>query len=287
MKSTLVALLISISLAASAAAPEDAYVAARDAYTKTLEPLDKPNPNPAAASDDTFLKAQDAARADLETQLRAIIGPVSVKGFTGDGKINIESLIEGYEDYGKLDALAFASADGKTDLLVTTTTLAERWLKAHEKWWNENNVPQQLDAALTTGAFYTQAIANGAAFDPYVTLPITAKTTPAAAVLMGQSQDIGPVTPDRIVVATVQGGRLYIVNAPLRAKVTLTSACLRLWKDAEKKAAKIADSDRAERMRAGGDRAFHVCFTERAKQESFFQPATRQAQDILDTLTSR
>src|SRR5262249_22680549 len=150
----LAAVLIAMPLAASAASPEDAYVAARDAYTKTLQKLDTPNPNPAVASDDKFLKAQDAARADLEKQLRAIVGPVSVKGFTGAGKINLESLIEGYEDYGKLDGMVFAGPDDKTQLVVTTTGLLGRWLKAHAKWWNENNVPQRVDAALRSGAFY-------------------------------------------------------------------------------------------------------------------------------------
>ena len=287
MRYALAALLIAMPLAASAASPEDAYVAARNAYTKKLEPLDKPNPNPAAASDDKFLKAQDAARADLEKQLRAIVGPVAVKGFTGAGKINLESLISGYEDFGKLDGLTFAGPDDKTQLVVTTTGLLDRWLKAHRKWWNENNVPQRVDAALKSDSFYTQAIGTGAAVMPYVQLPVTAQGKPAAALLVARAQDIGPRAPDELIVSAVRGGRLYVLSTPTAAKVTMIPACERLWTDALTKAEKMQGTDAAERVREAGDRALHACFAERAKKESFFPAATRQAQDFLKLLPSQ
>jgi hypothetical protein len=287
MRSALVALLIAMPIAASAAAPEDAYIAARDAYTKKLEPLDKPNPNPAAASDDAFLKAQDAARADLEQQLRAIVGPVAVKGFSGAGKINLESLISGYEDFGKLDGLTFAGPDDKTQLVVTTTGLLDRWLKAHRKWWNDNNVPQRVDAALKSGSFYTQAIGNGAAVMPYVQLPMPAGGKPVAALLVARAQDIGPRAPDELIVSAMRGKRLYVLSTPAAAKMTMIPACEQLWTAALKKAEKMQNSDAGERVREAGDRALHTCFAERAKKESFFPAATRQAQDFLSRLPSQ
>jgi len=287
MKSTLAALLIAFPLAASAAGPEDAYVAARDAYTKKLEPLDKPDPNPAHQSDDTFLKAQDAARADLEKQLRAIVGPVAVKGFTGAGKINLESLISGYEDFGKLDGLLFAGPHDKTQLVVTTTGLLDRWLKAHEKWWNENNVPRRVDAALKSDSFYTQAIGNGAAVMTYVQLPVPTQAKPVAAMLVARAQDIGPRAPDELIVSAVRGGRLYVLSTPAAAEVTMIPACEQLWTAALKKAEKVQGSDAAERVREAGDRALHKCFAERAKKESFFSAAMRQAQDFLGRLPSQ
>jgi hypothetical protein len=43
--------------------------------------------------DDAGTKAEDAARADLEEQLRAILGPLAYKGF-GPSKLNLDSLYE-------------------------------------------------------------------------------------------------------------------------------------------------------------------------------------------------
>jgi len=287
MRYTLAALLIAMPLAASAASLEDTYVAARDGYTKTLTALDKPNPNPTAGPDEKFLKAQDDARADLERQLRTIVGPVAVKGFTGAGKINLESLVEGYEDFGKLDGLVYSGPDDKTPLLVTTTGLLGRWLKAHGKWWSDNNIPKGVDAALKSGAFYTQAIGTGAAFTPYVTLPVASATQPTVAMLVGQAQDIGPVAPDELIVAAVRGGRLYLISAPAAEKVTRLPACDQLWNAALKKAEKMQGSDAQERVREEGDKAARACFAERAKKETFFSAGIRQAQDFLGRLPSQ
>jgi hypothetical protein len=42
-----------------------------------------------------------------------------------------------------------------------------------------------------------------------------------------------------------------------------------------------------ERVHQDGDKAFRACFAERAKKETFFQAATRQAQDFLSRLPSQ
>ena len=75
----------------AAAAPsslEDRYVAARDAAIKKLKPL-----YDAGTMDDDGTRVEDTARADLEAQLRAILGPVVYAGF-GPGKLNLGSLFE-------------------------------------------------------------------------------------------------------------------------------------------------------------------------------------------------
>src|SRR5262245_47731206 len=115
MKFVSVVLLVLLPVAASAAAasPEDTYIAARDQHVAKLTELDKPSDTPAGTPDERMQKAEEAARADLEQQLRKIIGRVAVKGFDGDGKLNIDSLTPGYEGFGKLDSLAFTSQDGK------------------------------------------------------------------------------------------------------------------------------------------------------------------------------
>src|SRR3974377_86613 len=66
--------------------------------------------------------------AELQKQLRAIVGPVS--GVQGEGKLHLDTLSEGDLGTGALDALDF---DAGEDRIVTVTTTAplQRWLKEH------------------------------------------------------------------------------------------------------------------------------------------------------------
>ena len=65
---------------------EDRYVASRDAAIKKLKPL-----YDAGGMDDAATEAEGVARADLEAQLRVILGPLDYAGF-GPGKLNLGSL---------------------------------------------------------------------------------------------------------------------------------------------------------------------------------------------------
>jgi hypothetical protein len=196
--------LLTAGAAPAQSSPDDRYVASREAAIKKLKPL-----YDAGAMDDAGTKAEDAARANLEVQLRAILGPFAYKGF-GPGKLNLDSLYEGDEGFGTLDGLRFDSDIGKTgatagihdadghyiepkaDIIVTTQTLFARWLRAHKKWWDKGlkNVPQQIGAALRNDSFYTQAISTGAAVVKFNDLPIAkpASTTLAYAMLAARTQ---------------------------------------------------------------------------------------------------
>jgi len=64
---------------------------------------------------DEVARAQhQRARADLEQQLRRIIGPSEIKGFAKEGELNLDSLSSGFMGFGLLDALAYVSPDEKT-----------------------------------------------------------------------------------------------------------------------------------------------------------------------------
>src|SRR5258708_5422074 len=117
MKSTLVALML-LSGAAAAASFEETYFAARDAYIDKLKP-----PGINVDVDEAVLKQEQLARADLEKQLRQIVGPVEIKGFAAPGKSNLDTLFKGDQGFGLLDGLVYSSTDDKTHVVVTTDAL--------------------------------------------------------------------------------------------------------------------------------------------------------------------
>src|SRR5262245_39433252 len=141
MKSILVALLVSISAAAWAASLEESYFAARDGYIDKLKP-----PEPNVDVDDNMRKQEEVARGDLENQLRQIIGTSDIKGFSAQGKSNLDTLFKGDAGFGLLDGLVYSSADEKTHIIVTTEALLDHWLRDHKDWWGPAvaNVPQDV-----------------------------------------------------------------------------------------------------------------------------------------------
>jgi hypothetical protein len=107
-------------LSNAAAAPlspslEDRYIAARDqAIQKFSKEYD------AGKFDDAAQKAEDAARADLQAQLSAILGEPAYPGF-GPAALNVETLSKGDEGFGMLDGLQFDANVGKTERKLVRT----------------------------------------------------------------------------------------------------------------------------------------------------------------------
>src|SRR5262249_28844335 len=149
---TMLILLAAAYADASAASPLDDYIAARDGYLAKLKDSD-------IIGDDAARAAHEGALSELEARLRKIVGPSALKGFPAEGKINLDSLAEGYEGFGLLDGLVYASADNATRIVVTTRELLDKWLAAHAKWWGDKtDMPPGLEAALKSEAFHTQAL---------------------------------------------------------------------------------------------------------------------------------
>lgn len=295
MKYILVALLALIPVAAAAASLEHSYFAARDGYIDKFKPAETN-----VDLDEAGRKQEELARGDLENQLRRIIGPSDIKGFSGPGKINLDTLFQGYSGFGLLDGLLYSSADDKTHVVVTTGALLDHWLREHKDWSGpaDANMPQDTAAALKSDTFYTQALRTDAAIAKYAELPVAkpANAKFAFAMLAARSQDIGPRTPDEIIVAVVSGGRIYVLTAPAKAKIGPEPACQRIWRDATRKAAKahaayvasgLKDNklfEQSTRLEEEGDAAFRRCFAQQAKGRSFVAALTRQAQGLIDRL---
>jgi hypothetical protein len=298
-------------LSTSSAAPlkptlEERYIATRDAAIKKLQPMYDANNSDAAN------KAEAAVVADLQTQMTAIAGERSYKGF-GPAKLNLDTLSKGDEGFGMLDGLRFEAETGKNGakpgtkdtageyvqpkayIIVTTPTMFERWLRGHKDWFDKGvkNVPQQIGTALKDGSFYTQAISTGAAVVNFGNLPI-AKPQDAVlayAMLAGRTQDATPEAADEVFVSAVTADKVYITYGLIEPPVKI-EACLAIMADYNKRSAQAyADFqskkidkktyDRLGNLRQRGEDEYMRCFTQRAPQQPSFMEATKQAQALL------
>jgi len=295
-------------LSNAAAAPlssslEDRYIAARD---KAIQKFSKQND--AGKFDDAAQKAADAARADLQAQLSAILGEPAYPGF-GPAALNVETLSKGDEGFGMLDGLQFDANVGKTGekagqngadgkyvepkarIVVTTQTLLVRWLRAHKDWWGKDSkdVPQQIGAALKDESFYTQAIAaaGGSAVVNFNSLPIAkpASATFAYATLAGRTQDTIPNAADEVFVAALANGKVYIAYGSIEPNVQIP-ACIAMRAEYNKRA-QAGDARKSGDLRQQGETAYSRCFSRRATQQPSFAEATKQAQALLAAAMGR
>jgi hypothetical protein len=306
-------LLSTTGIASSAAAPEDRYIATRDAAIRKFSPL-----YDAGALDDAANKAEAAAFADLQAQISAILREPARKGF-GAAKLNIETFYKGDEGFGMLDGLRFdaelgktgekAGADGangryvapRAHIIVTTQSLFERWLHVHKDWWDKGlkNVPQQIGAALKDESFYTQAISSGSAVINFNTLPIAkpASAVFAYAMLAGRTQSEIPDTADQMFVSALADGKVYIAYGSIDPEVKIDE-CIAIRAGYNKRSEQADDDfrfkkidkktyDRLGNLRQQGEDAFRRCFTRRAPQQPSFTQAVTQAQALLSAAMGR
>ncbi|HLH88726.1 MAG TPA: hypothetical protein VKX28_09720 [Xanthobacteraceae bacterium] len=294
MKHALIGLLVLLAIPARAASLEDAYLAARDGYIKRFEK----NRN---ADADAGYAALTRALADLQAKLLKIIGSTHLDGFSPDGKITLDALDSGDEDFGLLDGLVYTSKDQKTRVLVTTASLFDKWLKAHERFWEETPLPTDMAAALKRDDFYTQAVTNGSAVVTYAEIPVAkpASATLAFAVLDGRTQDQPPAVPDEMIITVRRADRVFVITAATAVKAGPIAACdaihARLAAEAQAAydAAQAAGGKdaalnaKAEELAHKPDRAYPDCFATEAPKAAFFPALAKQAQQLIQKLPTK
>jgi hypothetical protein len=281
-------ILLAFSTAGSAASPEQGYLAARDAYTKAFS-RGEPDPD--------FQKHQRAL-ADLETQLRKMIGPTTLPGFPAEGKIHLDTLSSEDEGFGLLDGLAYAiplddrGIDEKVSVVVTTRSLFETWLKAHKT---------NLQAAPKSDDFYRQALSTDSGVVVFAQIPVAkpswART--AFAVLAIRTQDLVGSTPEEMDIVVVGAERAYAVTAKTEVAVGAIAACeknrrqLKAQADAAQAAYLKSGSknkallDKSMKLEQQMDRAYLQCFATHARDASGFAAAVKQAQALIDLLPAK
>jgi hypothetical protein len=265
---------------ASAASPEQSYIAARDSYMAKFKPYTDHTPN-------GVLKDEERARQDLARRLRRALGPPGVKGFSAAGVLNQPTLLPGGDDAEAIDGLVFKSDDGATQLLVTTSALVASWLRQHREMLVDNaleygskdpikktlfekpsrsrdakieawlarhrEVTQDVAGMITSELFYSQMFDFGSAAVKYAEIAVS--TPPQAssvyAVLVGRQQDIGPYPPQELIVTVAQGSRIYVLATKPDVAIEMIPACDAIWQAVVKQRDEAYDTKWAAKAKDG------------------------------------
>jgi hypothetical protein len=292
----------SLSPPANAATPEQAYIAARDAAIAKIKAAEKAEKRgPTDNYGDAILKMDEEATAGLEQQMRAIVGPVVIKGMEDDkGATNLDTLFEGDEGFGLLDGMIYGAPDARTRVIVTTDTMFAIWLREHKNWFGSNaaSMPQQPSAAVRTDDFYSQAVLTDAAIMRFAELPVRkpAAAAFAFAMLAARSQSDVPPQADEIFVAAALGKHVFVANTKEFAAVGPIAACDRIRNDLIKKSEDAAQEPglddearlkKSEALSAKSEAEFLRCFAAQASHQNGFAAAVTAAQTLLDRLPPR
>ena len=201
-----------------------------------------------------------------------------------------------------LIALTGYGADSdKQQVLVTTASLFDKWLKAHERFWPETPLPADMAEALKRDDFYTQALTNGAAVVTYAEIKVAkpAWATLAFAVLDARTQDTSPPVPDEMIITVRRADRVFVITAKTAVAAGPIAACdtIQAKLTAEAQAAGDADQaadgkdaalhEKAEQLARKADRAIPDCFATEARKAAFFPALVKQAQALIEMLPKK
>lgn len=280
----IVLMLAAVPVAAQNNAAVDRYIAARDAAIRQFAD---------AKIDDKVSAEGERARAELELQLRAIVGANAPQGF-GAGKLNLTTLFSGDQGFGVLDGLLFAHDIDKDGVIVTTRTLFMRWLRGHKNWWDKESMPAEPRAAFRTEAFYTQAVATDAAIVRFAEIPLGAGGT-SYAMLASRTQSEIPNGADEVFVAAIKGERAFIAYQKFAPAIEVAS-CNDQRAKAAKKLEELSQGVQPE-GRAGETFAkkldamsgrieadFKRCFFERGPRQARFGEAATLAKTLFNKM---
>ena len=264
-----------------AASLEEKYFETRDNFIRQFEKESVPI--------DVLDKKDEHALAELEKQLKAIVGPVHVEGFPKEGKINLLTLQKDF-GFGQVDGLRFSAE--QEYLFVTTDDILKKYLAGQPE------LPKDLAELSRTGEFYVRAITAEAAVTSFAEIPVKSANGKSYvhAFLGLTAQDTGPFIPTDIFVFVAKGNRILAVQSPAATEITEIPQCRNEW---EKFAKKKADAyqayqssglknekafDEGVQYEKQGFEAYHRCYEREAKNQKFFASVEKQAQSIVDRL---
>jgi hypothetical protein len=268
-----VALLLTMG-GAWAASPEAAYLAARDKAIAEIRALQD-----AKSSDAAIQVAEDKASAALVVQLKAIIGPVAIKGFGSLDTLNI-SLSHFEQGFGDLDGLSSYGSGGHS-LVVTTRPLLRAWLEANAKGDDKKKrLPTDVDGMAGGEDFYNGSLFDDVNFAKYALLPVVkpARADLAVSVLGGVSQGFSAKLPNAVVATVIVGDRVLVGGVsdekPIVGKIP---ACETIWARANAELVNVDDKTA---------KSYRACFNARASKEGFLAGAIKVAQSLVDSLAN-
>ena len=263
--------------------PEDKYIETRDHYIEYFKKSD-------VKYEENNIEDRRGLSA-LENQLKAIIGPIIVKGFSTQGEFSWVTLMDNYyEGLQPIDGLRFESK-GKETLIVTSKDLLKYYLKLHE-------FPIKFSELSKTGNFFASVLENDAAVNYFSEIPVkSANNQTYASVFLGLSaQDIGDFTPENLYIFVAKGNQILMVVAPTNIKVNQIPQCKEIWDASAKSSEQALKIYRASNLKnekafedhtryeQKGFEEYKECYGREVKNQQFFAPLTNQAQSIIDRL---
>ena len=265
-----------------AASLEEKYFETRDNFIRQSEKSIDPDWM-------TAMKKDEHALAELEKQLKAIVGPVNVEGFPKKGKINLLTLQQDY-GFGQVDGLRFSAK--QEYLFVTTDNILKKYLAGQPK------LPKDLAELSKTGEFYLRAITAESAVTYFAEIPVKSANGKSyvRAFLGLTAQDIGPFIPKDVFVFVTKGNRILAVQSPAATEITEIPQCRNEWERFAKKSSDAMEvyrssglnnqkaSDESVQYEEQGFEAYQRCYDREAKNQKFFASLKKQAQSIVDRL---
>lgn len=229
------------------------------------------------------------ALAELEKQIRPIVGPVKIAGFPKQGKLNLLTL-KNEPGFAQVDGLRFDN--GRETLFVTTVSLLKKYLAEYPE------LAQDVSRISKTGDFYRRVFHADAGVICFAEVPVIRRKGQSFvhAVLGVSAQDIVSVIPNEIFVFVSIGNRILLVNAPVAAEITDIPQCLSQWEKFNQKSAKAYELYKSTQLknkkalaeyhlyREQGFEAYVRCFEEEANKQPFFPSLKNEAQAIVDRL---
>src|SRR5262249_15412087 len=264
-----------------AASLEEKYFETGDNFIREFEKASVPI--------DVLDKKDRHALAELERQLKPIIGRVNVEGFPKEGKISLLTLENDY-GFGQVDGLRFSAK--QEELFVTTDSILKKYLAG------QSELPKDLAQLSKTGEFYVRAITAEAAVTYYAEIPVKSANGKSYvhAFLGLTAQDIGPFIPKDIFVFVTNGNRILAMQSPAATEITEIPQCRNEWERFAKKnsdAMEVYRSsglknqkafDESVKYEGQGFEAYQRCYATEAKNQKFFTSLKKQAQSIVDHL---
>ncbi|MFG1412378.1 hypothetical protein V5G24_14805 [Xanthobacter sp. VTT E-85241] len=289
------ALLLAAALPASAfgGPAENAYIAARDKYVAAIAAAEK-----AGANNDAVFKQDERARADLEKQMTALLGPLAFKGLEKKPSFSPGALYDGDMESGRPDGLLFHDVKYETRIFVSPEPVLANWV-GHEAENLGLRAGEGLEGAFKSDPFYTQATGSDAAFQGYVDLPLSAQDgeTLHAALGVFAQDDVGNAPPNAIVIGRLSAGRVSVGTIPALEAFKFIPACTKVWKDFESKAnalfaavqkgGKGADDprwDKANALRDEGSAAVRACYAREMVTQPQFAAVLKKAEALLQKM---
>jgi hypothetical protein len=298
---TVVLAAVRVFPSATAATPEEVYIAARDAAIakiKTAAAAEKRGPMDNYGSQ--ILGMDEQARAGLEQQMRAIVGPVAIQDMDDQGALNLDTLMEGDEGFGLLDGMVYGKVDAKTRVIVTTNKMFQLWLHQHKNWLGKDSadLPQRPSAAIRNDDFYSQAVLTDAAIMRFAELPVHKPATAAFAyaMLAARTQSEVPPQADEIFIAAALSKHVFIANTKEFAAVGPIASCDQIRNGLIKKSEEAAGEPglddearlaKSDALSAKSKAEFLRCFARQASHQNGFAAATTAAQTLMDRLLPR